>query len=198
MKVWQAAVVGALFLGLGWLLWGRQPPPLPPPPAKPDTTFIDTSRVDTIKWIPPRLADSLKALRGAINAFLADSIPKPDSACVRLLAQAGVTLDSLKQALAIRPAVNLALSDSLGWVWPVKALWVGVSYATEGDSAHIRWVSRPWYSPLTPKSRFGALFGYGAGCGGFAGAQVRFDQSKALQIAKSEKGWQGGLVWYVK
>lgn len=189
-------VAGAGFFA-GWLVWGRQEPP---PPAKPGVEYhYDTTwRRDTTNFVPPAVTAQLKALRGAIAGFLADTARKPDSACIALLAQAGIALDSLKQALATRPAVRLTLADSLKLRWPIVALWDTVTYAATGDTAAIRWGYGFRYAPPPPRGRLGAVFGYGAGAGGFGGLQIRFDQGKALQVAKTEKGWLGALVWFVK
>ncbi len=196
IQFWLLALLFGAGVGVGWLLWGRQPPP----PAKPGTEHhYDTAlRVDTTNFVPPAVTAQLKALRGAIAGFLADTAYKPDSVCVRLLAQAGITLDSLKQAISVRPGIRLALNDSLRPKWPIIALWDTVSYFAEGDTARIRWGYGFKYAPLPARSRLGALFGYGAGSGGFGGVQVRLDQGKAVFGFKSEKGWGGGLVWYVR
>jgi len=196
--LWVAVLLLAGGLGVGWLVWGRMEPP--PPPAVIRETHTDTlpERVDTVKIADPKLIAETKRLRGVVAGFLAIPISDTTDTCRAYLAAALRLLDSLERAVTVAPAIRLTLSDTLTAKWPLKALWVGVSYRAAGDTAVTAWHYRQWPAPLAAKSRLGAVFGYGAGNGGFAGAQLRLDQSKALQIAKSEKGWQGALVWYVR
>lgn len=196
MKFWQVAVLIGLGVLLGWFIWGRAEPP--PPEIITETKTDTLERVDTVKIADPLLIAETRRLRGVVAGFLANPGRDTTDTCIVYLTQAAALIDSLNRAVTTRPALRLSLSDTLTFTWPVKALWVGVGYAAEGDSARITWSNRQWPAPLIPKSRFGVVFGYGAGSGGFVGAQIRLDQSKAIQAAKSEKDWQAGMVWYVK
>lgn len=191
--------LGVLLAGVlaGWLIRGRQ---TPPPPVIITETHTDTLKIrpDTVMVIPAALKTEINRLRGVLAGFLAQPDQDTADTCRALLASAVAALDSLKQALAVRPALRLTLSDSLLAKWPLKAVWVNVRYTAAGDSAFAKWDYRQWPAPLIPKSRLGAVFGYGQGAGGFGGLQVRLDESKALQAIKSEKGWGGALVWYIR
>lgn len=181
----------------GWLVGGK---PEPPPPKVVTVTHTDTlkTRPDTVEVVPLAVKKRINALEAEIGAFFADTLPHPDTLCNRLLAASGLALDSVKQALAVKPAVRLTLSDTATHKWPVKAVHVTVTYAAAGGTATAAWDWREWPAPLAPKSRFGAVFGYGAASGGLVGAQIRIDNTKALQALKGERGWQGALVWYLR
>ena len=196
IPVWFVAFLVAVGVCLGWVIWGQGGPP---PPGKPveihhhDTTL----RVDTFQVAPPALLAELKRIRGVVRGFLENPQDTTTDSCIFYLVQALKALDSVQAALALPPEVRLTLQDSLLSKFPIAAFWVGVNYVAEGDTAHTGWHYRLHPARLPPKSRLGAVFGYGEGSGALAGLQIRLDQSKAIQAVKTERGWQGGLVWWL-
>lgn len=193
MKFWQVAVLIGLGVALGWFFWGRKAPlPVAVTVTKTDTLL----RVDTVETVPPRLVAQLNALRARIGAFVAETTAITDTVCLGLLVAAGAALDSLRAALAARPALRLALDDTLTAKFPIKALWVGVRYNAAGDSATETWAYRQWSATRPPNSRLGLGLAYGRVSGLAGSAIIRLDKTKAVKIEKAAKEWRFGGVFY--
>jgi hypothetical protein len=172
-------------------------------PTKVEVHDTLKTRPDTIEVAPPALIAKINSLGGRLAAFLTDTAHNPDT-CFALLTQAVVAWDSLKRALAMPPAIRLALADS-----GLPYLRAAVRYHAErGDTfgqadwayeqIWARWPLPPGYvAPGLQK-----VFGFAVGFDGkdpLAGLRLRLGKNLIVGANRNldKKTWGGEASWFV-